>query len=260
MRKIPSKLKARLILQDSGLTLNNQVWLKAKNCFDELYNIINNGDVKNYANVAISSALIKENKFGGSPLIKPCDPKEYFDKKILENRLNELKIDCEKYNGEKDWNENDYLRLFSSPLGINHLFVGISVHFDISKFMKGRWGKIRNGFPLMPVIIEAQQGTWPRYFNTEKSEETVKTFSSFFFDNAHSHWKDEIFGNMKGNFLTVEALSQSLEYVCSIESQIKILNLANRMKYNWIGFDAQYIAKNDLGHQIGFMIYDFVGF
>lgn len=257
--QIPEKLKARLILQSSGLKLNKQKWFKAKDCLEEVYEIVNS-QVKDWPNVSISTALMKESKMGSSPLIKPCDPKRYEDKEILRRELENLRSACEKYNGNKGWDENDYIRLFSSPLGINHLFVGISVHFDVSQYMKKGWGKVRTGFSLMPVLIEAQQGTWPRYFNAAESEQTIENFLSLFFCDPHRHWKDEIVCKTNGNFLVAKAVSEALSYVCSIESQIKIFNLANIMNYKWIGFDSQYIDDNDRGHQIGFAIYDFCGF
>lgn len=172
----------------------------------------------------------------------------------------ELKQGCEKYNGNKEWHKNDYFRLFSSPLGINHLFVGISMHFDLSLYMKGDWGEIRRGFPLMPILIEAQQGTWPRYLNTSKSEQTIKSFASLYFNNPHKHWRNEITSRTNGDFLIAEALEEALSYVCSLESQRKIVSLARQLNYKWIGFDAQFIDKNKQGHQVGFTVYDYVGF
>ncbi len=257
--QIPEKLKARLFLASSGLHLNKQIWLKAKDCLDELHKIIC-AVVRDWPNVAISTALMKEKELGSSPLVKPCDPKRYLDKKYLEEKLIELKQDCENYNGSKEWQENDYIRLFSSPLGINHLFVGVSVHFDLSSYMKEGWGEIRRGFPLMPVLIEAQQGTWPRYFNTAKSEQTIKSFANLYLNHPHKHWKDEIITHTNGNLLVVNALRETLSYVCSLESQRKIVSFANQLGLRWIGFDAQFIGENSLGHQIGFAIYDYTGF
>ncbi|HDH03907.1 MAG TPA: hypothetical protein ENH22_00070 [Candidatus Campbellbacteria bacterium] len=256
--QVPEKLGRRLMLVSSGLLLNKQIWSKAKGCLDELHGIICYDGVKDWPNVAISTALMGEKETGSSPLIKPCNPEKYKDKKYLEKKLIELERDCEKYNGNKKWCENDYLRLFSSPLGINHLFVGVSVHFDLSLYMKGEWGEIRRGFPLMPIVIEAQQGTWPRYFNAAKSER--KNFVNLYLDSPHRHWKDEIIVYTNGNFLVAEALREALSYVCSLESQRKIVSLARQLNFKWIGFDAQFITKNRQGHQIGFMVYDYMGF
>lgn len=257
---IPEKLKKRMILVSSGLGLNKQIWFKVKrDCANELHEIIINGDVRHWPNVSIRTALMREKKTGGSPLIRPRNPKEYSDRKFLAEELRRLKEECEKYNGRKDWHQNDYLCLFSSPLNINHLFVGVSVHFDISQFMKGGWGKVRRGFSLMPIVIEAQQGTWPRYFNTGKSEETRNSFVNLKLDDPHAQWKDCI-ASINGNNLVAETVRETLGYVCSKESQIKIISIAKAMNFRWIGFDAQYIAENDSGHQAGFAIYDFDGF
>lgn len=111
----------------------------------------------------------------------------------------------------------------------------------------------------MPIVIEAQQGTWPRYFNTGKSEETRNSFVSLKLDDPRAHWKYYIAG-VNGNYLVAEAVREILEYVCSKESQIKIISVAKAMNFRWIGFDAQYIAENDSGHQTGFAVYDFDGF
>lgn len=255
--QLPSKLRARLMLASSGLKLNQQKWIKAKNCIDELHEIICK-EIKKWPNVIISTALIKEKRFGGSPFIKPCDPEKYLDRQLLEQDLKNLKMECRKYNGNKDWDRNDYLRLFSSPLGIDYLFVGVSVHFDFSKFMKDGWGRIRRGFPVMPIVIESQQGTWPRYFNSNRSENTRYTFTNLNLKNPFVPWKNIL--SFNGDCLTVKCLRETLEYICSIETQVKIARLASAINYKWIGFDAQYIDKNDLGFQEGFAIYDFVGF
>ncbi len=254
---LPNKLKARLMLVSSGLKLNQQKWIKAKNCMDELHEIIHK-EVKNWPNVVISTALIREKKFGSSPLIKPCNPKQYLNRNFLEKEIDKLKAEYTEYNGNKEWDENDYLRLFSSPLNINHLFVGVSVHFDVSNFMKEGWGRVRSGFPVMPIVIEVQQGTWPRYFNISKSDRTRETFFNFNLNNPFFHWKHGI--SLNDNALIIKSLSETLEYICSFEQQIKIIRIARIMNFKWIGFDAQYIDRNDLGFQEGFAIYDFVGF
>lgn len=194
-------------------------------------------------------------------MLKPRDPQDYADKKFLENELEKLKEMVQSYNNQKQWHKNDYLRLFSSPLGVNHLLVGISAHFDISQCMKGRWGKIRKGFALMPIIIEAQQGTWPRYLNTKKSEETIHTFESLIISDSCCHWKDLLFPiSQNGNNLVAKAIEEALEYFCLRETQIKILSLAKKSGFRWIGFDAQFIDDNPEGYEIGFKLYDFIGF
>lgn len=255
---IPKKLEVRRNLEKSRLRLNTQIWFKAENYIDKLHDILIQ-KTANWPNVAISTALIREHAHGSSPLLKPCHPQNYDDKDFLKNEMEKLRGMVKEYNGQKDWHQDDWLRLFSSPLGINHLLVGLSVHFDISQFMKGGWGKVRRGFPFMPVIAEAQQGTWPRYLNTGKSKETIATFTNVFIDNPCYHWKDILVVN-NGNELVVKALTEALEYLCSHESQVKILSLAKNCGLRWIGFDAQYIADNSEGYETGFRLYDFNGF
>lgn len=116
-RVVPEKLKKRMMLVSSGLKLNKQIWIKAgERRLNELHKIIMNGDARHWPNVSIRTALMREKKTGGSPLVKPRNPEEYSDRKFLAEELRGLKKECEKYNGQKNWHQNDYLCLFSSLL------------------------------------------------------------------------------------------------------------------------------------------------
>lgn len=254
---IPKKYQNRIILEKTGLRVNTQIWIKAKDNLQKISEIVE-AKASRWPNLGISTGLIHEKEGGRTPLLPLRKPQEYQDVKFLKEELKKLEGEVEKYSGQVGWDDNDYLRFFSSPLGINHLFVGVSVHFDISQFMKGRWGEVRKSFPLMPVLLEAQQGTWPRYLNTEKSSETIDTFISIFMNTPHKHWKTGEITKIK-NPLVFKAVFEALIYLSDKDAQLKIFKLAREMNFDWIGFDAQYIAENGDGHEMGFRIYDFNG-
>lgn len=232
---LPSKVERRLLLEQSGLPLNQQLYFFWKDAWETLETIIEFNDILGFKNIGVNTILLNNRTWQSTPL---------FQAELCQNLrgswaniLSYLEEEIIKFRKTRKIYAFDMLRCFPSPI-VFEKYIGIRLNTILNQKNTDRALKF-------PFEIEAILNNYARAINNADSSLILTTKIDI---NGDVDTK-----NSPENINVDQIINQAKKFIQ--ENAWKIISLGNKLNVPNICLDIEYLPTTGW-----FKVYDFEHF